>query len=115
MRRIAFGIALLSPAVLAAQTRPDSAFVALPAVSVTAMRSGLSTRAQPVTVTVFDRAGLRDAGLTLVADVVRLVPGATVLNTGSFGSQTALFLRGGESDYVQVLVDGVPLNSPPYV
>src|SRR5262249_51269800 len=35
---------------------------------------------------------------------------AHIVETGSYGGQTSLFLRGGESDYVKVLLDGVPLN-----
>jgi vitamin B12 transporter len=84
----------------------------LPATSITATRAPLVTRALPATVTVFDRASLREAGITHLTDVLRLVPGALVLSNGSFGSQTSLFFRGGESDYVQVLVDGVPMNAP---
>ena len=34
------------------------------------------------------------------------------MQTGSFGGATSLFLRGGESDYVKVLIDGVPVNDP---
>ena len=34
------------------------------------------------------------------------------MQSGSFGSQTSLFLRGGQSGYVKVLLDGVPLNQP---
>lgn len=94
-----------------AQGRTDTAAV-LSAVTITASRTPHTPRSQPASVTVFDRQMLRDAGITQVADVMRLVPGATVLASGSFGSQTSLFLRGGESDYVQVLVDGVPLNAP---
>src|SRR5690606_26155883 len=30
----------------------------------------------------------------------------------SHGGLTSLYMRGGESDYVQVLVDGVPVNQP---
>jgi vitamin B12 transporter len=33
-----------------------------------------------------------------------------VVQVGSFGGVSSLFLRGGESDYVKVLVDGVPVN-----
>ena len=51
-------------------------------------------------------------GIRSVADALELVPGATVLETGSYGGQTSLFMRGGESDYVKVLLDGVPLNQP---
>jgi vitamin B12 transporter len=35
-----------------------------------------------------------------------------VVQAGSYGAQTSLFLRGGESDFVKVLLDGVPLNQP---
>ena len=38
--------------------------------------------------------------------------GAQVVQGGGFGALTALFLRGGESDYVKVLIDGVPANQP---
>ena len=31
---------------------------------------------------------------------------------GSYGTPASFFLRGGESDYVRVLVDGVPVNEP---
>jgi vitamin B12 transporter len=40
------------------------------------------------------------------------VPGAHVVQGGPFGAATSLFLRGGESDYVKVLVDGAPVNQP---
>ena len=33
-----------------------------------------------------------------------------MVQVGSFGGVTSLFLRGGESDYVKVLIDGVPAN-----
>src|SRR3989442_877416 len=51
-------------------------------------------------------------GIRTVAEALRTVPGAAVVETGSYGGQTSLFLRGGESDYVKVLVDGVPQNQP---
>ena len=47
-----------------------------------------------------------------MADALREVPGAAVVSTGSFGGQTSLFLRGGESDHVKVLIDGVAVNQP---
>jgi vitamin B12 transporter len=63
-------------------------------------------------VTVLDGAALRAAGVTHVLDALRTVPGAAIVRAGSPGAQTSLFLRGGESDYVRVLVDGVPQNDP---
>src|SRR5918997_7231063 len=53
---------------------------------------------------------LRVRGVHFVQDALREVPGASVVQIGSFGGVTSLFLRGGESDYVKVLIDGVPAN-----
>ncbi|MEJ2203058.1 MAG: TonB-dependent receptor [Gemmatimonadota bacterium] len=63
-------------------------------------------------VTVLEGADLRARGLTRVAEALRGVPGVTVTQGGSFGATTSVFLRGGESDHVQVLVDGVQVNQP---
>src|SRR5690349_13282416 len=64
---------------------------------------------QPVTVLSGD--DLRARGLVRVTDALREVPGAQLVQSGSFGSLTSLFLRGGESRYTKVLIDGVPVNS----
>lgn len=63
-------------------------------------------------VTVLQGTDLRERGLTRVVDALRDVPGLSVVQGGSPGAATSVFLRGGESDYVQVLVDGVQVNSP---
>ena len=44
------------------------------------------------------------------SQVLRSVPGLTVQQSGGPGSLTSLFLRGGESDYTLVLIDGVRAN-----
>ena len=62
--------------------------------------------------TVIEGVELRRAGIEYVADALRRVPGMAVVRSGSFGAVTSVFLRGGESDYVQVLIDGVPVNEP---
>ncbi|MGE0129119.1 MAG: TonB-dependent receptor [Blastocatellales bacterium] len=43
-------------------------------------------------------------------DALRLSPGVAVAQTGRRGGVTSLFVRGGESDYTKVLIDGVPVN-----
>src|SRR5207253_4848828 len=55
---------------------------------------------------------LRTRGVTTVADALRDVTSAYVAQTGSQGGTTSLFLRGGESKYVKVLIDGIPANDP---
>lgn len=43
-------------------------------------------------------------------EVLRFVPGTIVADNGSAGGITSLFVRGGDSRYNKVLVDGVPVN-----
>lgn len=45
-----------------------------------------------------------------LARVLERLPGVAIARTGGFGSQTSLFVRGGNSDQVLVLVDGVRVN-----
>lgn len=98
------------PAVLAGQAPTDT--VRLEPVVVTATRLPVPRDAVTATVTVITGTELERLGIRTVAEALRGVPGAAVVQTGSFGGQTSLFLRGGESDYVKVLLDGVPLNQP---
>ncbi|MBA3672310.1 MAG: TonB-dependent receptor, partial [Gemmatimonadaceae bacterium] len=49
-------------------------------------------------------------GITSAADALRQVPGLSIVQTGSYGGTTSLFIRGGESKYAKVLVDGIPVN-----
>jgi vitamin B12 transporter len=62
-------------------------------------------------VTVLSGENLRARGVTRVSDALREVPGAMLVQSGSYGAVTSLFLRGGESRYTKVLIDGVPVNS----
>src|SRR3954468_12054065 len=62
-------------------------------------------------VTILSGDDLRARGITRVADALREVPGAALVQSGSYGAITSLFLRGGESRYTKVLIDGVPVNA----
>ena len=110
-RRATLALALLSaPATLAAQVAGDT--TSLPEIVVTATRYPVAADSVASTVTVLRGDDLRAQGIRFVADALRQVPGAHVVQSGPFGSATSLFLRGGESDYVKVLVDGAPVNQP---
>jgi vitamin B12 transporter len=93
-----------------AQEPPDSALLA--PIVVTATRVPTRADRLPHRVTVLSGDALRSAGLATVADALQTVPGLTVVRTGAPGAATSVFVRGGESDYVKVLVDGIPLNEP---
>lgn len=106
-----FPHAFFAVVLLAQSQTPTDTFKLAPVV-VTA--TGIPTRADqlPVSVTVLKGADLEARGIRTVSQALRLVPGASVVETGSFGSVTSLFLRGGESNYLKVLVDGVPQEQP---
>ena len=63
-------------------------------------------------VTVISGEDLRARGVARVSDALRSVPGAAVVQNGSTGSVNTMFLRGGESRYTKVLIDGITVNAP---
>jgi vitamin B12 transporter len=109
MLRLSFTLAVAMPLRVAAQ-EPDT--VTLRPVVVTASRFPQTRDAVSATVTVLYGDALRARGIRSVLEALRTTPGAAVVQGGPFGAQTSLFLRGGESDHVKVLLDGVPLNQP---
>jgi vitamin B12 transporter len=84
----------------------------LQSVVVTASKANSPGAALTQAVTVISGDDLRARGVSRVTDALREVPGAALVQSGSFGSVTSLFLRGGESRYTKVLIDGVPVNAP---
>lgn len=100
--------ALLCIAASVSAQRPDSA--ALPRVVVTATRIATTLGVAIPSVTVLDARALERQGVRDVSEALRLTPGVAVARSGGAGAQTSFFVRGGESDYVRVLVDGAPVN-----
>jgi vitamin B12 transporter len=105
---LALSAALLPIRVSAQVTARDTARAA--PVVVTATRSPLAAERAPSSVTVLTGEQLRREGVATVADALRQVAGLSLVQTGSYGGATSLFIRGGESKYTKVLIDGVPVN-----
>ena len=101
---------VLSLLLALAQQHQDT--VELKPVVVTATRAAVPSVLVPAATTVLRGADLESHGVRTVAQALQLVPGVHIVETGSYGGQTSLFMRGGENDYVKVLVDGVPVNQP---
>ncbi|HEX8851452.1 MAG TPA: TonB-dependent receptor [Gemmatimonadaceae bacterium] len=98
---------------LAARAQDQSAdTAALSPVVVTATKVPATLAASTAATTVLNGAELRARGTTTLMDALRGVPGMALGRTSGPGSQTSLFLRGGNSNFTKVLVDGVPLNAP---
>ena len=82
------------------------------AIAVSATRSEAPVSQLGASVTVFDASDLERRQSPAVADLLTASPGVTIARTGGYGSVTSLFVRGGESDYNKVLIDGIPVNEP---
>ena len=109
--RLALALVAFIPLLpVAAQERPDT--TRLNPVLVTATRVTAPGGAAVNGSSVLLGEELRRRGLTTVADALRELPGVAVARSGSPGSTTSLFMRGGESDFAKVLVDGMPVNEP---
>lgn len=81
-------------------------------VVVSATRTETPTSQVGAAVTVFTAEEIERRDAPVVAELLRGSPGATVVRAGGLGNVTSLFVRGGESSYNKVLLDGIPLNEP---
>ncbi len=59
---------------------------------------------------VITREQLEKRQFPYLREVLRDVPGLTIVQTGSRGGATSLFSRGGQSNFTMVLIDGVKVN-----
>ncbi len=106
------GLLLPAPAASQAGTSPPDTAIEIEELIVTAHRLALPRDAITGTATVLSREEIERSGARDVGELLRRVPGLSVVRSGSWGQPVSLFVRGGESDHVKVLVDGVPLNHP---
>jgi outer membrane cobalamin receptor len=81
-------------------------------VLVTATRTDAPASQVGASATVFTADTLERRQTPLLADLLASTPGAMVVRNGAPGALASLFVRGGESDYNKILLDGVPLNGP---
>ena len=77
---------------------------------VTAAAAGVPQSQTGAPVTVITEAVLTAINKQDVLEALRLVPGAQIHQTAGRGGTTSLFIRGGNSNFTKVLVDGVVAN-----
>jgi len=82
-----------------------------PTVEVTASRVAETVDASLADVSVITRADIAASNAPSLLEVLRLQAGVDVARTGGAGAQTNVFLRGGNSNHVLVLIDGVRVAS----
>jgi outer membrane cobalamin receptor len=79
-------------------------------VVVTATRTPVNPYESGASVLTLESDELENKQPTSIAEALRFLPGAIITNLGQRGGLTSLFVRGGESRYNKVLIDGVPAN-----
>ena len=95
-----------------AQTAPNTSLRVDEEVTVTADRLEAPRDTVGSSVTVIGRAEIERRRKATVAELLRTVPGLEINRTSGPGSITSAFIRGGNSAFTLVLVDGVRVNSP---
>jgi outer membrane receptor protein involved in Fe transport len=61
-------------------------------------------------VTVVTSEDIENQSVETVADALRNVPGVAINRTGQIGAVTSAFIRGGNSNYNLIMIDGIPMN-----
>ncbi|MDE8342963.1 MAG: TonB-dependent receptor [Acidocella sp.] len=105
---------------LAALAVPGSAYAQSAAVpesydqSVTVTATRVATPVDDVAagVSVVTESEMQQMGDVTLADALSSLPGVHLVQAGGPGAAASLFIRGADSDQVQVLIDGVPANDP---
>ncbi|MGS5086704.1 TonB-dependent receptor domain-containing protein [Hydrogenophaga sp. A37] len=83
----------------------------LPETVVTATRSQIPVTDVVADVSIVDREEIERSGANGLADVLSRVPGITVTRNGGPASTTSVYLRGAETRFTAVFVDGVRVDS----
>lgn len=81
-------------------------------VSVSATRTPLASEQVGANVETLSAEQIVTMNSVAMGDAIRFLPGASVAVNGQRGGLTSLFVRGGESRYNKVIIDGVPVDEP---
>ena len=80
-------------------------------VTVTGSTMETPTSQQGSSLSILPRSEIESRNEASALDLLRYLPGLDVVETGTRGSLTSLYIRGGEANYNLVEIDGVPVNS----
>ena len=81
-------------------------------VVVSATRGEATLSTLGVSVDVLERDAIEDRAAPSLLPLLQDVAGVATARSGQTGQQGSVFIRGGESRYARVMVDGVPVNQP---
>lgn len=81
-------------------------------VVVTATRAEAALSTLGTSASAWDRERLDERAPSVFLQVLQETPGVATARAGGVGLQSSAFVRGGESRFARILVDGVPVNQP---
>src|SRR6266478_9811160 len=84
--------------------------VAAEPVVVSATRFDIPLDQVPASVSIVDSQDIEQKQIERVSDALREAPGLSVVQTGTAGQLTSVFMRGLPSQDMQVLLNGIPIN-----
>jgi vitamin B12 transporter len=96
---------------LLASLAPPVNAVDLPEIVVTATRTPLSVSQVPAASTIVTREDIERQQAKSLPQILKMVAGVDITESGGAGKATGLFLRGTESDHVLFLVNGIRVGS----
>ena len=106
----AFGLALLAPPALAESSADFEDPV--PSAEPPAFSESWIRADRTAMVTIITREQIEAQRTASITEVLRMIPGLHVTESGARGGVTSLHMRGGEANYTAVLIDGVRVNDP---
>jgi vitamin B12 transporter len=106
-------VIFLAPAICFAQETtptPSPSEAEAESVVVSATRFDIPLDQSPASVSVITSQDIEQKQIQRVSDALREPPGLSVVQTGTAGQLTSVFIRGLRSEHTQVLLDGIPIN-----
>ena len=65
---------------------------------------------QGVNKQIINKQDIINSGAVDLKDVLKIIPGVDIFQSGPIGQQTSVFTRGSESNHTLVLLNGIPIN-----
>ncbi|MGH7984472.1 MAG: TonB-dependent receptor plug domain-containing protein, partial [Candidatus Udaeobacter sp.] len=93
-----------------ASPTPSQSEAEVEQVVVSATRFDIPLDQSPASVSVISSENIEQKQIARASDALREVPGLSVVQTGTAGQLTSVFMRGLPSEDMQVLLDGIPIN-----
>jgi outer membrane cobalamin receptor len=106
LNRILIGLALAASLSFAQMPLPDNA----PPTVVTVTAQGMPLSEVPASVTVLSRDYIESSHADNAADLLRAAPFLQIAQTGAGGGLTTVSIRGAQSNFTLVMIDGIPVN-----